>query len=249
VELAVEGGTAYRSDLDEIQVEILNADQKLTELVFNREAFITVLELMVGEPINRSETFIKPALVESTDGWVLSRPELRLFDYQRQFFEAQSGIYRSKLYPKVGLTGFGVFIQPGVAFGASDLNRILVGGLSLSWNIGGLYTNANDKNLTRLNLEKVDNQEEVFRFNTSLELTQSTREMEKYRELMKRDQEIVRLKSKIKGSYETKYENGISTMSELLDRTNEENVSRQTLLLHEVQYLMAAYKYKTTSGN
>ena len=153
------------------------------------------------------------------------------------------------MYPKVGLTGFGVFIEPGVAFGTSDLNRILVGGLSLNWNIGGLYTNSNEKNLTRLNIEKVDNQQEVFMFNTNLELTQTGREMQKYDALIKRDQEILALKNSIRNSYQTKYDNGISTLSELLDRTNDENVARQTLITHEIQYLMAAYKYKNRSGN
>ena len=249
VEIAVENGTAYRSDIDEIRVEMLNTDQKVTELSYNKEAYITVLEAMIGEQVSRNAEFIRPVALESLNSFTINRPELRLFENQRNLFEAQSRIKKSMMYPKVGVTGFGVFIEPGVAFGTSDLNRVLVGGLSLNWNIGGLYTNSNEKNLTRLNIEKVDNQQEVFMFNTNLELTQTGREIQKYDALIKRDQEILALKNSIKKSYQTKYDNGISTLSELLDRTNDENVARQTLITHEIQYLMAAYKYKNRSGN
>jgi len=249
VEVAVENGTAYQSDIDEIRVEILNTDQKVTELLYTKEGYIAVLEAMIGEPLDVNSNFLKPEIVREVSSFSINRPELNLFANQRKLFESQAKIKKSMLYPKIGLTGFGVFIQPGVSFGASDLNRILLGGLSVNWNIGGLYTNSNDKNLTRVNIEMVENRQEVFMFNTNLDLTQTGREMQKYEALIDRDREILTLKTRIKNSYQTKYDNGISTLSQLLDVTNAESMARQTLIAHEVQYLMAAYKYKNRSGN
>jgi outer membrane protein TolC len=149
----------------------------------------------------------------------------------------------------VGLTGLGTFITPGVGFGNTELERILVGGLSLSWEIGGLYTNTNENKLTEINLLKVNNQRETFLFNTNLELIRIQEEIKKYRVLIDRDEEILSLKKRITRSYQVKYHNGVATMSELLDKTNEENIAKQNLITHEVQYQMAVYNYKNISGN
>jgi outer membrane protein TolC len=124
-----------------------------------------------------------------------------------------------------------------------------VGGLSLSWEIGGLYTNTNENKLTEINLLKVNNQRETFLFNTNLELIRIQEEIKKYRVLIDRDEEILSLKNRITRSYQVKYHNGVATMSELLDKTNEENIAKQNLITHEIQYQMAVYNYKNISGN
>jgi outer membrane protein TolC len=142
-----------------------------------------------------------------------------------------------------------VFIQPGAEFGTSSINNLMVGGLSLNWNIGGFYTNSNKKKLTELNVQKVNTQRETFLFNTNLELTQTRQELEKYKTLIDQDKKLLTLKGRIRAAYETKYENGITTMTELLNMTNEEHLAKQNLAVHEIQYLMTAYRYKNKSGN
>jgi outer membrane protein TolC len=249
IEIAVENGTAYKSDIDEIQVEIINTAQKSDELRANRKAYIHVLSAMVGEPISESTKLIKPEVDDDLLVLENQRPELELFQQQENLIAAQSKIDKSMLYPKIGLLGFGTFIQPGVDFGPSRLNNIFVGGLSLNWSIGGLYTHGNNKNITDMKHGEVQTQRETFLFNNNLELTQTQIELQKYKALLDQDREILKLKSSIKNAYEVKYENGISTMSELLDKTNEESLAKQHLIVHEIQYLMKAYQYLNKSGN
>ena len=249
VEIAVENGTAYSSDIDEIHVEVINVDQRLEELRSNRNAYVNVLAAMIGEPIDDSESFARPEIEMDYLSMENNRPELSLFKNQEYLVEAQSRIEKSMLYPKVGLLGFGTFIQPGVDFGASTLNNIFVGGLSLNWNLGSLYKNGNNKKITKINLQKVQLQRETFLFSTNLELTQTQLELQKFETLLEQDRKILALKSKIRNAYDVKYENGVSTMNELLNRTNEESIAKQNLIVHEVQYLMKAYQYKNKTGN
>ena len=249
VEIAVQNGTAFKSDVDEIKVELINIDQKMEELTSNRSAYINVLAAMIGEEIADNSTFVKPKLEESLLTLENNRPELRLFQNRENLIEAQSAIDKSMLYPKIGLLGFGAFIQPGVDFGASTLNNIFVGGVSINWRLGALYQNGNNKKLNEINLEKIAVQKETFLFNNNLELTQTRLELNKYKVLLEQDREILALKSSIKKAYDVKYENGISTMSELLNKTNEESIAQQNLIVHEIQYLMKAHHYLNKSGN
>ena len=249
VEMAVENGSAFRSDIDEVKVEVLNADQQVSVLEFNRTAYLNMLEALIGEQIGMDQQLVRPQLEAVYSRLEINRPELKLFDNQGYLHQAQLKMTKSALNPKVGLTGLGTFITPGVGFGNTELERILVGGLSLSWEIGGLYTNSNQNNITEINLQKVNTQRETFLFNTNLELTSIQEEIMKYRVLIDTDEEILRLKNRITRSYQVKYDNGVSTMSELLDKTNEENMAKQNLITHEIQYQMAVYNYKNISGN
>ena len=249
VEIAVQNGTAYKSDVDEIKVEIINIDQNMEELISNRNAYVKVLGAMVGKSLDETSEFARPMIEEDFLIKENNRPELRMFENQENLIEAKSAIDRSMLYPKIGILGFGAFIQPGVDFGASSFDNILVAGLSLGWSLEGLYKNGNNKELTALSLKQVEVQRETFLFNNSLELDQTRIELLKYKNMLEQDKEILNLKTSIKKAYDVKYENGISTMSELLDRTNDESVAQQKLVVHEIQYLMKAYQYKNKTGN
>jgi len=204
---------------------------------------------MTGRSIENESDFERPEVDDDFMSLENNRPELRRFQSQEEMIQAQSQIDRSALYPKIGLLGFATFIEPGLDFGVSSVDNIFVGGLSLNWSLDGLYRNGNNKKLTELNLQKVAVQKETFLFNNGLELTQTRLDLNKYRNLVEQDREILELKTRIKKAYELKYENGISTMSELLNRTNDESVARQNLVIREIQYLMKAFQYKNRTGN
>ncbi len=249
VNIAVQNGTAYKSDLDEIRVEMINIDQRIEELLSNRTAYLNILSAMTGRSIESNSSFERPVIDDDFIRLENNRPELSRFESQTELIEAQSRVDRSLLYPKIGLLGFATLIEPGISFGASEIDNILVGGLSLNWSLDGLYRNANNKKLAELNLQKVDVQKETFLFNNQLELTQTLLDVQKYKKLVAQDQEILSLKTRIKEAYELKYRNGISTMSELLNRTNDESAARQNLIIHEIQYLMKSYQYLNRTGN
>jgi outer membrane protein TolC len=249
IQIAVENGTAYKSDLDEVKVELLNSEERTTELVYNKAAYCKVLSAMIGEPISPEVLFRQPEKELLDLDTSIGRPELSLFAHQKALIDARSDLNKSTLYPKIGLLGFGTFLTPGIEFGASDINQILVAGLSVSWDIAGLYRNGNNKKLDELGMKRVQNQEETFLFNTNLELDQTQVELQKYQELIHKTEEVVLIKERIKKAYEVKHENGVATMTQLLDKINEENLAKQKLIMQEIQYLQKQYQYRYKSGN
>lgn len=249
VEVAIENGMAFSSDVDEITVEVIYANQKIDELRFNRAAFLQMLSLMTGRALDAKEVFVRPMAIENYTSLQVNRPELHLLNNRLTLLQTQEKIQRAALYPKLGVMGFATFIQPGVEFGTSQIENILVAGLSLNWNIGELYRNSNNKKLTEVNLSKVNLQKETFLFNTNLGLSQVGNDLQKLTSLIEQDKEILTLKSTIRKSYDVKYNNGVSTMSALLDKVNDESMARQKLVMHEIEYLKKLYEYQNLSGN
>jgi hypothetical protein len=92
-------------------------------------------------------------------------------------------------------------------------------------------------------------QKEAFLYNSSLQMTQQRNEVEKYRQLIENDDEIIRLRSNIKQSAEAKVANGTLTVSDLVREINAETLARQNKALHETQLLISIYNLKIQSTN
>jgi len=98
IKSAIENGTAFKSDADELKVEIINAEQKKTELAYNKQAYVAVLSAMIGEQIPENETFARPSFSGSVEGLNNKRPELMRFNQQRLLVESQAKRSTSAVY-------------------------------------------------------------------------------------------------------------------------------------------------------
>ena len=248
VSLSKENGLAYQSDVDELKAEVLLVDQRKTEFLYTRKAYVRMLSLLVGKELNDNIQLEIPVGLSSSN-YSIIRPELQLYANQRLLTSAQSSISRVNTMPKVGLLGAGILAAPGIVFGTSEVSSLALGGLSVSWNIGGLYKTSNNKQLDQLSLSRIANQEEVFLFNTNQQLTQISAETEKFSAIIESDQQILDLRSGIREAFQMKYDNGLCSLYDLLNATDREQEARANKALHHIQWLMSIYQFKATSGN
>jgi outer membrane protein TolC len=244
-----ENGFSYKTDLDEIRVEQLKLNQQKTELKYVKEGYMQMLSMLAGIQIKGQTQLEKPELSDLLLDSEISRPELSRYESQRNLVDARAGMQRVSNMPKIGLLGAGVLIEPGVSFGPGSLSSLGVVGLSASWNISGLYKNANEKNLNQVELAKINLQEETFLFNTNLQTIQARANIEKQEAILAEDQEIVKLSQSIREGYQLKYDNGMSSLLDLLDASEKESEAKIQKALHEMQLLMTLYEYKTMTGN
>jgi hypothetical protein len=124
-----------------------------------------------------------------------------------------------------------------------------VGGLRLSWNISGIYTQKNNINKLELSQKTVEVQRETFLFNNNLVTKQQKNDIEKLQSTLSNDDEIIRLRQNIKKATIAKVENGTATESDLIREINAENQARQLKSLHEIQLLMTVYQLKNNINN
>ncbi len=244
-----DNGLAYKTDLDEVRVEQIKLRQQKTEFKYTRNGYVMMLSLLIGAKISEQTVLQKPLLSTHPADMQIIRPELSLYNSQRNLINAQSDMQHVTLMPKVGLIGAAVLIEPGLNLGNSKLSGLGVAGLSASWNISGLYKNSNEKELTKLSLNKINVQEETFLFNTRLQMTQTSANIEKQEAVLSEDEEIVNLRKNIREGYQLKYDTGTSPLFDFLDAADKETEARAQKALHEMQLLMTLYDYKTISGN
>lgn len=239
----VQNGIGSSTDLDAIKVEQLNVMQQETQLAASRRSLIQVLSAFIGQEITESAVFALPLMGEIRADKEIKRPELQLLEAQNKVLGTQKELLTSGNLPKIGAFIQGGYGKPGLNMLSNDFSFFYIGGLKLTWNISGLYGQKNNVRKIEVNQKNIEVQKETFLFNLSLFTTQQRNEMDKLTEIIRTDDAIVELKSKIKRTTESKVENGTSTVTDLLRELHAENAAKQNRLLHQVQLYAAYYQY------
>ena len=244
-------GTAAESDLQSVKAERLNAVQKGTELVSQKQMLQRMLSTFCGIEINNIQ---KPQV--KSDGRNLAtgnqRPELKVLDAQISVLNAQEKALNAALMPKVGVFAQGFYGYPGLNMFEDmmrhkwSLNGLV--GARVTWTIGALYTRKNDKAKLQLQRDMTESSREVFLFNNNLEQIQQNENIERYQKLMAHDGEIISLRSAVRKAAESKLAHGIIDVNDLVREINQENAACVQQSVHEIEMLKEIYDNKYTIG-
>lgn len=240
-------GVANQSDLESMEVELLNVQQKAIELKASRKAFRQMLAAFIAQPLTE-QTVLKTPDSPETISTRINRPELRALDARSAFLETQHKQLTAGLMPRLSAFVQGGFGRPGLNMLENGFEPFYIAGVRLSWNVGRLYTLKNDRRKIEVNRRTVDVQRETFLFNTRLQLLQQNTEIKKMTDLMQTDDSIIRLRSSIKKAAEVKLENGVIAVTDLIREINAEDMAKQTAITHRVQRLMSLYNYMYTTN-
>ena len=246
----VENGIANQADLDAVKVEQLNTKQKRIDLVSSRAAYLKMLSLLVGEALS-PETVLEKPVPQSTVSAVseIRRPELALFDAQGAGLQVQEKALNVRHLPQFGLFVQGAYGNPGLDMLKNEFSPYYMAGVRLSWNFGSLYTLKNDRRVIEKKRQQLDNNRDVFLFNTRLEMTQQDQAIHSLEKQMRDDDEIIRLRTNIRKAAEAKVANGTLTVTEMLRELTNESLARQSKAMHEIQRLMGIYQLKYTTND
>ncbi len=244
---AIAHGIALKSSADILKAELLKSDQRTIELNSNLDGYIQMLSLLINQPLDDNTSFQTPPDPSIMKN--INRPELNLFETQKESFDLQREMISSRKIPKVSLFLQGGYGKPGFNFLKNKFDFYYIGGLRVNWSLTGLYTSENDRQIIDLSKSMIDVQKETFLFNTNLSLSRQETEISKYDDLVDVDRQIIALYETILSSYSAQLESGTITTDEYLTHLNAIDVARQNLVLHQAQLLLAQYNYKTTTGN
>ena len=248
VEVQVKNGVALRSGLNELKARLLQNDQRIIELKESRKGLIQTLALFLNQPLNEEAiVFERPVVNVALDSGI-SRPELKLYNDQSSLVLHQNKLITSKNLPKVSLFAQGGYGKPGLDFLKNETVWYYTGGVRFTWPFGGLYTIKKEKQQTEINKEMIDVQRETFILNTNTALKKQQSEIEKYVQIESRDQEIIDLREEVKKASLAQLDNGVITADDYLRVVNEQDLARQSLIIHQIQLLQAQINYQTTLG-
>ena len=247
---SVQNGVAIRSNVLSLEARILEVEQQLLETQKRRASALEGLSLLTGTNIDVNTTLQAPA-TQLVNGIEITRPELRLFDAQKQNLAVNEQLIKAKNLPKLSAFATGGYGRPGLNFLATQFQTYFIGGIQLQIPLTHLYTNSQGLEIQqlRVNQQRIERQRESFLLETQIRLASQRQEVGRLQALVASDRKLIEIRGSIRKASESQLDNGIITASDYLTELNNEDTARQNLILHEIQLLQAQNNQRITSGN
>lgn len=239
----MKSGIANQSDLDGVKVEQVKCRQQQGSLEMSRKAYLRMLGVFIGKQLNENIQFKKPSVIGISEE--NNRPELDYYIAQSKLLGEQRKQLDARLRPTFSAFGIGMYHTK-----VMDLmkNSMLLGGLSVSWNIGAFYTRKNDIKKLELQQQQIESQRETFLFNNRLQRENSNGQIDNLRSQIAEDDEIVTLRQSIYSKSQKKVQLGTESVNEMLRDVNAVSQARQQKALHEIQLLKELYNMKNINN-
>ncbi|MBQ8059968.1 MAG: TolC family protein [Prevotella sp.] len=241
-------GTASESDYLSVRAERLKVVQQGEDIKAQRKSLAMMLSTFCGIEVRNPS---KPAAItRTTTSTLTSRPELKVIEARLRLADVQEESLDAALKPRLGVFAQGFYGYPGYNMFEDMMHHRWswngMVGARLSWNIGVLYTRKNDKAKIQLMRDMAENSRDVFMYNNTLEQIQQNENIDRYRRMMRADDEIVSLRTSVRQAAESKLSHGIIDVNDLLKEINAENSAQTQRTIHEIQMLKEMYELSFT---
>ncbi len=248
VNASVKEGVMLLSAADVLKSEILKAGQRLLEVKTQKSMLVNTMQVLTGLTIPENATFTEPVLHVDLSVYSNLRPEFGVFGLMQQKLEATKQISIAKDRPKLFGFGSAVYGNPGFNMfkEGSAFNYIV--GAKLTWNFWNWNQTSREKQILDLNSNIIENQKNAYDLANKAQVQQYLSDVQKADELIRSDEEIIRLRKSISLSAASQLENGTITAT---DYVTEQLAEEQALLarnLHKMQLLQSKSLYKAATG-
>ncbi|MDR1973965.1 MAG: TolC family protein [Bacteroidales bacterium] len=241
-------GLANPSDALRVEVEQKKAAQTEHEIISGLEAQALMLSFFLGGRVSWENISTVPKPLEFSPDRAVSRPEINLFQAQKNKLETQKKKLLVKGMPQLGLFAQGAYANPGLNMFKAGFAPYFIGGAQLSWNFGGLYTYGDEKKIINTAKDFINIQEATFRFNLNQKAIGINAEIKKLQGLLAEDDKIIAMREELVKMSSIKKANGTLSMSDYLSDLFELNMARQTKAVHSMQMLLAMYELRVELG-
>ncbi len=244
----IDNGVAMQSNLNSIQVEILSNEQERMKITSSIKIYRNILSIYIAKDI-QNETLMLP-LTSIADISLNNRPELDLFHAQKEQAEKSLSLANSSLMPRIGIFAQGFYGNPGLNMFKDMVENKwslnFLAGIKMQWSISGLYSNKNNSAKVNITKEMIDTHKEAFIFNNNIQATQQRTEITRIEHQIANDDEIIRLRQKIRMASEAKLANGIIDVNDLLHDITAENQSKIMRATRNIELVKTIYDLKYT---
>ncbi|TPV33000.1 TolC family protein [Paucihalobacter ruber] len=248
VKSGIENGLLLPTSDKVIEAELLKILQQIQEANNNKSKLINSLADFTGISIQMETQFEKPFL-SIDDNSNLLRPEIGLFDLQKEEIEQQQNIVSKSLWPELKGFATGGYGNPGLNMLENNFRSFYIIGLNINWNVFDWNTNKKQRQVLDYNKELIKNQEEVFRLTNNIALNEQYKEIETLKSSIAIDQQLISLQKEVVNTYESQLTYGVITTSEYITELTKLYETENLYNQHNTQLQLAKANYKTIKGD
>ena len=248
VRAAIKFGVVLPASDKILEAELLKIEQQFIEIEQNKKSLFNTLSNLIGTEI-ASKTELQNPSVTTVLNSEIKRPELELFQLQTRQIEFSEKLISKQNMPKLMGFGTGGYGNPGLNMLDNSFQPYYIVGLKLNWNIYDWNATKNKRKSLQVNKSIIENQQEIFKLNTNIELNQHQSEIDKITAFISSDETIIELRKTILKSADSQLKNGVITSSAYITELTNLFEAENNLKTHQIQLLLTKANYNTTQGN
>jgi outer membrane protein TolC len=248
LQIAVDAGAAMQMNVDILDAEQIKNGQTLDEIAISLDVLHSALSRLTGLNITSDDKLI---LKEIVVGEVkeLSRPELKLFDLQKDKLTKSGEMLGTTLMPKAALFAEAGWGKPaGMNFFSDKFEFYYTFGATLKWNFFDWFKTSRSREITEISKDLVNSQSANFTRNIEIALDNLNGEIEKISKSIIADARIISIREEVTKTAEIRLTAGVITSTEYLTEFNAERQARLSLETHLVQLEQTKAKYLLIAG-
>ena len=247
VQSGIKYGVILPSSDKVLEAELLKLKQQFQELESNKTALIETLSSLISQPLDVSTEFQNP-LVETQTQTELARPELELFQLKKEEITTSERLLSKQNSPK--LLGFatGGYGNPGLNMLNNSFQTYYIVGVKLNWNVFDWNSNKKQRQSLAITKDVIDTETDTFKLNTTIELNQQQKDIDKIEGFIASDLEIISLRKEVLRTADSQLKNGVITSSAYITELTNLYEDENTLVKHKIQLQLAKANYNTIKG-
>ncbi|MFC1784113.1 TolC family protein [Candidatus Neomarinimicrobiota bacterium] len=248
VESSARNGLVLQSNADVMQAEMIKIEQQLLEIVLSKQAALEMLSEYIDQPITHETVLTVPVFNTVSDEPSLLRPELKLLNLQMEKLDASRSLFTAKVLPHLVVFGQFGYGKPGLNMFSNELNDFYIVGLKINWTPWNWRRTRNDRQWIDLQKNIVQTQKSTLEQNIRILLKKDITEINKYKLMILKDDEIIALRKNITNISSAQLDNGIITATDYLVELNAETQASLNKQLHIIQLAKAKVNYQYDYG-
>jgi len=248
VESAVRNGTMLESNADILKAELIKIEQQQIENEVGISSGFNILEELLSVSLSGNETLVLPVIPDKPAGFEYKRPEYDLLSIQQEKLQVMDDVLSSTRRPMLlgfGRLGYG---RPGLNMLENEFDPYAVVGARLSWNIWDWNYTSNERQVMLIKQDIIDTRKETFEKNLKIGAENHRADVEKYEKMIQKDEEIIKLRTKIKETASSQLDNGVITSTDYLTEVNAEKEAVLNREIRKIQLIKAKVEYLTEMG-
>jgi len=250
----VREGTALASEERALRAEILRRRQSVGEAGANRRAALAVLADLTGRTFDSSALFAATDLgndvarVRDSLPVLRARPEYEQFARQRAVLEEQERARKSQELPRVSAFGRAGYGQPGLNPLNTGFDSYWLTGIQLQWSPWTWGTSRRERQLLELQRQILTAEEQSFTNTIRRGVQQDAANIDRLEAVVRDDDEIVALRESILTETRARFNEGVVTSADYVDRQTDVLSARTARALHRVELAQARARFLNTLG-
>jgi len=230
-----------------LEAELLKIEQQFIQANNNKKALIQSLSSLIAKPLSAATNFEKPLIKHKISAHI-QRPELTLFQFMKEEIESTETMISKQNAPKILGFATGGYGNPGLNMLDNSYQSFYTVGVKLNWNVFDWNTNKKQRESLAINKDIVDNETEIFKLNTTIELNQQQKEIEKMQEIISSDASIITLRKEVLKAADSQLKNGVISASAYITELTNLYEDQNTLVQHKIQLQLTKANYNTIQG-